>query len=151
MELREVNTVPSTPPLPRSAPDLPRSVPGPPPSPHSPKVEPHQTGVIDTEFLKIAPERFNTVIAYVDEDRPGWIADIPWGELLDVAGLLVFITHCRGDDLGARNLREGVTDTARDAGLTQLDRIALFAVPPRTHADLLVFLRPLPSTKGRLR
>ncbi|WP_199547204.1 hypothetical protein [Streptomyces sp. N35] len=107
--------------------------------------------MVDTEFLRAAPERFNTVIAYVDEGCPEWVAGIPWCQLLGVAGLVVFVTYCHGDDVDARSLRTVVTDAAREAGLPQLDSIALLAIPVRTYADLLLFLRPLDSDTSNQR
>ncbi|MEV0220290.1 hypothetical protein [Streptomyces sp. NPDC050704] len=131
-------------------PTEPESVYGPthPPSdPQPPGAVAHRTPVHRPESDAVGPERFDTVIAYVDSRSAAWADHVPWNELLGRAGLLAFLTYShRGCD-GPTGLADFLAGIAHRVGLVQLDQVAVPGAPDQTYADLLLFIPPLPGAR----
>ncbi|WP_346158875.1 hypothetical protein [Streptomyces mordarskii] len=85
----------------------------------------------DPNATAVSPDRYDTVITFVDPRDPDWVADTPWPDLLTPNGTLAFITH--SDHLQGRLIDPGslLTHTAHRAGLIALDHVVLLETPIR--------------------
>jgi hypothetical protein len=144
------------------------------PTPQSADSEPtdhrparHQDGPTES-----GTDRFDAVIVMVDPRATDWVLTVVWNTLLAPSGILAFITH--SDHVAGRWTDPSIllAQTARHAGLAEIDRIALLEVPVRdgalaspasswaamtltaptgeprhvrVHSDLLVFAQPQPE------